>query len=320
MRGKQTEMSLEFNKLNAECIEELAKYYGKRHDQTCDSVILDNFLWRIYYDVRYCVRDGKAVLWTMNIRGKQYAALPVCAMEDMPHYFSELEQYFNEELGIPLEIYLADEPAVEYLNLPKERYSVTELPDSRDYLYSAEALKVLPGKKLAKKKNHMNFFKREYEGRYEYRTLCCSDNMDIWKFLDKWREQKGQEVEGHLDYEVEGIHEILKNCCFLNVRMGGIYIDGKLEAFSIGSFNAREKMAIIHVEKDNPEIRGLYQMINQQFLMHEFEEAEIVNREDDMGLPGLRHAKMSYAPMGFAKKYRIRQLWPEGSQRDLKKV
>ena len=117
-------MSLEFNKLNAECIEELAKYYGKRHDQTCDSVILDNFLWRIYYDVRYCVRDRKAVLWTMNIRGKQYAALPVCAMEDMPYYFSELEQYFNKELGIPLEIYLADEPAVDYLNLPKERYSV----------------------------------------------------------------------------------------------------------------------------------------------------------------------------------------------------
>ena len=42
-------------------------------------------------------------------------------------------------------------------------------------------------------------------------------------------------------------------------------------------------------------------MINQQFLIHEFPEAEIVNREDDMGLPGLRQAKMSYAPMDFAR-------------------
>ena len=137
---------------------------------------------------------------------------------------------------------------------------------------------------------------------------CGSDGCEIWKFLDQWREGKGQEVEGHLDYEVEGIHEILRNCSMLSVRMGGIYVDDRLEAFSIGSYNSKEKMAIIHIEKANPEMRGLYQMINQQFLIHEFPEAEIVNREDDMGLPGLRQAKMSYAPMDFARKYRIKQL------------
>lgn len=309
-------MNLEFRKLGAENIEELTKYYGQRHDQTCDSVILDNFLWGDYYHVRYCVRDEKAILWNMTIQGKHYAALPTCKLEDMPHYFRELEGYFNEELHLPLEIYLADEPAVEYLNLPPEEYSVEELPDSRDYLYSAEALRTLGGKKLRKKKNHINFFEKEYAGRYEYRTLCCSDNMDVWKFLDKWREQKGQEVEGHLDYEVEGIHEILRNCCYLNVRMGGIYIDDELEAFSIGSYNEREKMAIIHIEKANPEIRGMYQMINREFLIHEFPDAEIVNREDDMGLPGLRKAKLSYEPMDYARKYRIRQLWQEGNQKD----
>lgn len=309
-------MNLEFNKLNAESIEKLTKFYGQRDDRTCDSVILDNFLWGDYYHVHYCVRDDKAILWIMTIRGKRYAALPVCRIEDMPRYFKELEQYFNENFRLPLEIYLADEQAVEYLKLPADKYSVEELFDSRDYLYSAEALKTLQGKILRKKKNHINFLLREYEGRYEYRTLCCSDNMDVWRFLDKWRAQKGQEVEGHLDYEVAGIHEILKNCCFLNVRMGGIYIDGQLEAFSIGSYNEREKMAIIHIEKANPDIRGLYQYINQQFLIHEFPEAELVNREDDMGLPGLRKAKMSYDPIGFAKKFRIRQLWTDGNQRD----
>ena len=145
-------MNLIFNKLNAENVEALTKYYGQRHDRTCDSMILDNFLWGAYYDVRYCERDDRAVLWVMTIRGKRYAALPVCKIEDMPHYFKELETYFNEELHIPLEIYLADEPAVEYLNLPAEQYAVEELPDSRDYLYSAEALKVLSGKNLEKRK------------------------------------------------------------------------------------------------------------------------------------------------------------------------
>ena len=141
-------MDLKFENFRAEHVETLAGYYGKRHDRTCDSTIMDNFLWGGYYHIRFCERDGKAVLWIMNIDGKDYAALPVCGLEDLPHYFKELEQYFNEELHLPLEIFLADEEAVEYLRLPEDRYSVEELPDARDYIYSAESLKVLSGKKV----------------------------------------------------------------------------------------------------------------------------------------------------------------------------
>ena len=304
-------MEIQFKRLEAEDVAMLTPFYGRRRDMTCDSVILDSFLWARYYDVAFAVRDEKAVLWMMQVDGKTYTSIPVCALEDMPKYFSELEQYFNEVLHSPLEIYLADESAVEYLNLPPERYSVVELPDAKDYLYSAEKLKTLSGKKLHKKKNHLNSFLREFEGRFEYRTICCSDREDVWEFLEKWRIQKGQEVEHHLDPEVGGIHDILNNCSVFDVRMGGIYVDDKLEAFSIGSYNAMEKMAIIHIEKANPDMRGLYQYINQQFLIHEFPDAEIVNREDDMGLPGLRRAKESYDPIGFARKYRITQLWTE---------
>lgn len=304
-------MKLEFRKLQAEDVAMLTKYYGRRRDMTCDSVILDSFLWARYYDVSFAVRDEKALIWTLTVDGKPYASLPVCALEDMPVYFKELETYFNEELHQPLAIYLADEIAVEALQLPEDRYLVTELPDAKDYLYSAEKLMKLSGKKLHKKKNHLNSFLKEYEGRFEYRTICCSDREDVWEFLEKWRIQKGQEVESHLDPEVEGIHEILNNCSVFDVRMGGIYVDDKLEAFSIGSYNPVERMAIIHIEKANPEIRGLYQYINQQFLIHEFADAEIVNREDDMGLPGLRRAKESYDPIGFARKFRITQIWSE---------
>ena len=114
-------------------------------------------------------------------------------------------------------------------------------------------------------------------------------------------------MELSLDYEVAGIHDILKNCSSLYVRMAGVYIDGQLEAFTIGSLNVRENMAVIHIEKANPEIRGLYQFINQQFLINEFPQAELVNREDDVGMEGLRKAKMSYYPIGFARKYMVRE-------------
>ena len=165
-----------------------------------------------------------------------------------------------------------------------------------------EALKTLAGKALHKKKNNLNAFKKAYEGRYEYRTLCCSTAARSGSFWINGEREKGQEVEGHLDYEVEGIHEILRNCFDAFGPMGGIYVDDQLEAFSIGSYNSKEKMAIIHIEKANPEMRGLYQMINQQFLIHEFPEAEIVNREDDMGLPGLHAGKDVLCADGFREK------------------
>lgn len=301
-------MSLEFKKIEVNSILEMLPFYAMRHNMTCDSVFLESYVWKDYYNVRYAIWENKALLWLMENEGRCFSAMPLCREEDLPGAFAAIEEYFNEELGYPLVINLADEYAVKYLNLPEDKYLVEEQVDSRDYLYNGDAMRSLAGKKLHKKKNRVNAFKREYEGRYEYRRLCCSDSHDVWVFLDRWRQQKGEEVEEHLDYEVKGIHDILKNCSEFSIHMGGVYIDGQMEAFTIGSYNPVEHMAVIHIEKANPEINGLYQFINQQFLIEEFPEAEWVNREDDMGLEGLRKAKMTYYPADYARKYLVEQL------------
>ena len=301
-------MSLEFKKIEVNSIQKMLPFYAMRHNMTCDSVFLESYVWKDYYNVRYAIWENKALLWLMENEGRCFSAMPLCREEDLPGAFAAIEEYFNEELGYPLVINLADEYAVKYLNLPEDKYLVEEQVDSRDYLYNGDAMRSLAGKKLHKKKNRVNAFKREYEGRYEYRRLCCSDSHDVWVFLDRWRQQKGEEVEEHLDYEVKGIHDILKNCSEFSIHMGGVYIDGQMEAFTIGSYNPVEHMAVIHIEKANPEINGLYQFINQQFLIEEFPEAEWVNREDDMGLEGLRKAKMTYYPADYARKYLVEQL------------
>ena len=301
-------MSLEFKKIEVNSIQEMLPFYAMRHNMTCDSVFLESYVWKDYYNVRYAIWENKALLWLMENEGHCFSAMPLCREEDLPGAFAAIEEYFNEELGYPLVINLADEYAVKYLNLPEDKYLVEEQVDSRDYLYNGDAMRSLAGKKLHKKKNRVNAFKREYEGRYEYRRLCCSDSHDVWVFLDRWRQQKGEEVEEHLDYEVKGIHDILKNCSEFSIHMGGVYIDGQMEAFTIGSYNPVEHMAVIHIEKANPEINGLYQFINQEFLIEEFPEAEWVNREDDMGLEGLRKAKMTYYPADYARKYLVEQL------------
>lgn len=300
-------MDLEFKPVSSDSIETMIPFYGLRPNRTCDSVFLESFIWKDFYQVRYAIWENKALLWLMEYHGEVFSAMPLCREEDLPEAFQAIERYFNEKLGLPLVIYLADEAAVECLQLPEKEYLVQEQEDGRDYLYNGDSMRTLAGKKMHKKKNRVNAFKREYEGRYEYRRLTCADRQDVWEFLDRWRETKGEDVEEHLDYEVLGIHDILRNCSRLPICMGGIYLDGHLEAFTIGSFNRIEQMAVIHIEKANPEINGLYQYINQQFLLEEFPEAEWINREDDLGLEGLRKAKMSYNPADFARKYLVRQ-------------
>ncbi|MEY8337549.1 phosphatidylglycerol lysyltransferase domain-containing protein [Lachnospiraceae bacterium 62-35] len=302
-------MKLEFKPVEARDMTKIVPYIGLRPNKSCDSVFLDSFLWKEYYQVRYAISDGEAVQWLMERGGKPFSALPMCKEEALEHYFYEMVEYFNQVLHAPFRVRLADEEGVERLNLDPSEFRVTEQEDLKDYLYDGEALRTLSGKKLHKKKNNINAFMREYEGRYEYRKLGCENRDEIWKFLDRWREQKGEEVEKHLDYEVHGIHEVLRACALMNnIQMGGIYIDNRLEAFTIGSRNPRENMAVIHIEKANPEIRGLYQYINREFLIHEFPQVDLVNREDDLGIEGLRKAKMSYNPIGFEKKYNIEQI------------
>ena len=66
-------------------------------------------------------------------------------------------------------------------------------------------------------------------------------------------------------------------------------------------------MVYLPVEKANPEIRGLYQYICSQFLITAFPNAGKENREDDMGLEGLRKSKLSYNPIYMVEKYTIIQ-------------
>jgi hypothetical protein len=303
-------MNLQFKPIEAKDIAKISQFYALRPNKTCDSVYLDCFIWKDYYHVKYAVSDGKALQFLMEKDGEPFSAMPMCREEDLPHYFQELKDYFNQVLKKPLRILLADENAVGYLKLDPELFEIKEQEDLKDYLYDAQAMRTLAGKKLHKKKNHLNSFLREYEGRYEYRILCCSDRDEVLYFLDKWWENKVEAAEfvRQLDYEVMGVHDILKNCSVLNVKMAGVFIDGKLKAFTIGTYNALEKMAVIHIEKADPNIKGLYQFINQQFLIHAYpEEMVLVNREDDVGMEGLRKAKMSYYPIAFARKYGVTQ-------------
>ena len=134
-------MSLEFKKIEVNSIQEMLPFYAMRHNMTCDSVFLESYVWKDYYNVRYAIWENKALLWLMENEGRCFSAMPLCREEDLPGAFAAIEEYFNEELGYPLVINLADEYAVKYLNLPEDKYLVEEQVDSRDYLYNGDAMR-----------------------------------------------------------------------------------------------------------------------------------------------------------------------------------
>ncbi|WP_029232895.1 DUF2156 domain-containing protein [Butyrivibrio sp. VCB2006] len=287
---------------------ELSRIYALRDNKTCDSTILDTYIWKDLYNTEVYIEEEAALILMKDDKG-YFAAMPYCRQEDLPLYFGLLRRYFREELGQPLRIDLADEEALKALKLYNNTdFIIEEESDLKDYLYDAQELRTLPGKKFQKKRNLVNKFMKEYEGRWEYKTLCCMDEYFLEKFMEKWVEirlSEGVDSKDTLIIEKDGVIDILRNCDKVTFRVGGIFIDEELEAFSIGSYNSREKMAVISIEKGNSEIPGIYQVINQQFLINSYEDAIMVNREDDMGIEGLRHAKESYNPVGYARKYRV---------------
>lgn len=299
-----------FHKPSFEEAAKLSEIYALRDNNTCDSTVLDTYIWKKLYNTEVYLEDEAALILMHDEKG-YFAAMPYCREEELPKYFSLLKQYFNEELKEPLRIDLADEMSLNILGLCDDpEFIIEEETDLKDYLYDADELRTLAGKKFQKKRNLVNKFMKEYDGRWKYKTMCCVDEYFLEEFMKKWvkkRVEEGVDSEDTLLLEKDGVIDILRNCDKVTFRVGGIFIDEMLEAFTIGSYNSREQMAVISIEKGNSEIPGIYQVINQQFLINAFEEAKVVNREDDMGIEGLRQAKESYNPIGYARKYRVCQ-------------
>ena len=184
-----------------------------------------------------------------------------------------------------------------------EGYELIEDRDNHDYIYRMEDLLTLAGKKLHAKRNHINQFRARYDYAYVRVTPAMLDEcMEVYC---AWIAGKDVFEPGVLG-EMEAIRQILTHMDFLGVKGGGIRVDGKLVAFTLGE-KISDEMAVIHIEKADAGMPGLYSFINQQFIEHEFTDVRFINREEDMGLEGLRRAKLSYYPVTLLEKFEGRR-------------
>jgi uncharacterized protein len=180
--------------------------------------------------------------------------------------------------------------------LEKLGYTVSEDRDNFDYLYKRCDLAELKGRKFSKKRNLINAFINDHE--YTGTPLLDENIPEALGILEQWRKEHG--AEG--DYAAA--REALEQSWDLQLCGGIYYVEGRPVAYSLGEELAGGTCFVIHFEKALQGYKGLYQFINQSFAAILPDIYDTINREQDLGDPGLRQAKESYQPSGFVKKYR----------------
>lgn len=247
------------------------------------------FLWKDAEDIHYFEYEGHLVVTGKSIyNGQRYFMMPLGGC-----LCGKLKAYLDANFGTDYHIYgiTADDlDAVrkncgEFFDIHRER-------DMDNYVYTTQKLSTLTGKKLHGKRNHINKFKELYSYNYEPLT---ADNMEkIRSFIEEWYQKKA-ETDASILTEKTALENALKNFEKLELKGGILLVDGKSVAFSIGE-QLNQDTALIHFEKADTDYQGAYPMMNQQFVINAWSNLTYVNREDDMGIEGLRKAKLSYYP------------------------
>ncbi|NLP41525.1 MAG: DUF2156 domain-containing protein [Veillonellaceae bacterium] len=259
------------------------------------------FMWRHAFNIEWCTEAG--FLLIRAAWGKeQFALQPFGPEAELGKAITIWEDYFKQN-NLPFIISgIESGAALQFEKLRPGFFKFHEDRDNYDYIYSAQDLINLKGRKFHSKKNHFNNFKKVYSN-FVYLPLSAELVGQCVATAADWFEKKTDTIKNELiDYEKNAIIEALTNQEYLDLTGGVIMINGTVEAFTFGE-QLNADTAVIHVEKANADIRGIYPAINQQFVKHAWSKMRYINREEDMGLEGLRKSKLSYNPVKFVKKY-----------------
>ncbi len=265
--------------------------YYKENPAKCSYLSFANlFLWKDAEDIHYFEYENHLVVTGKSIyNGERYFMMPLGGC-----LCGKLKAYLDENFGQNYHIY-----GITHLDVEKVRencgnfFQIERVRDMDNYVYLRDKLCTLAGKKLHGKRNHINQFKEQYS--YSYQPLT-SANLDMLRsFIEEWYEKKQVEGDSSIFLEKTALENALSHFDALELKGGAIIVEGKVIAFSIGE-RLNEDTALIHFEKADTAYRGSYPLINQEFVKNAWLDVTYINREDDMGIEGLRKAKLSYQP------------------------
>lgn len=254
------------------------------------------FAWQDKYN--FHVLEVNEFLFVVNLTGDQmYFSQPIGPLNDLSHLKDTLlevmDMYKLETITLKKCSHYF-KAMVEALDL---NVSAKEVREDFDYIYDFEGLKHLRGKLYHKKKNHVNHFIKHYH--WTYKPIDGINIGDVMDVVDHW----------FYNADAEGLHEkkailrLLNHWSSLNVSGGVLYVEERPVAFAIGEVIHGDTL-LMHFEKGITDYQGVYTMMTNLYI-NEFEGLRYVNREQDLGIAGLRKSKLSYHPVDFISKYNL---------------
>ncbi len=279
-------------------------FFGARYCENAEYTFTNLFMWREMLNLRWAVDDD--VLYIFSSNEEFFSAWqPIGEPDKMSDAITKILRTAEENRGdkkfmfVVVEKIFADELA----RYPHAKFNITAERDNFDYVYLAQDLINLSGRKFHGKKNHLNAFRKEYPDAV-YLPITkeiipkCRVELNVWSEMHK----RANPDDPFIGYEQAAIHEIFDHFDRFKLKGGAILLDGKVAAFTFGE-RLNSDTAVIHVEKADSNVRGIYAAINQAFVEREWSNMTYINREEDMGIDGLRQAKESYRPVKLIEKF-----------------
>lgn len=256
--------------------------------------------WAVKYETCYAIADDTLFIrFTSPVRSHPAYLIPI--MRDGGCVDASLDRLKAEaERGdYPLVIMGITPRCREHLEaVSPGAFTFLEDEGNADYIYLRERLVSLSGKSLQSKRNHINKFEKLYPN-YSYEPMTKANSAECLAVEQEWLLSHGTE-EGE-DKEQEVIQRLFDHFDELGLSGGILRVDGRVVAFTLGS-PINETTFGVHIEKADRDYEGSYTMINKLFASTIPEQYVYVNREEDLGLEGLRKAKLSYKPETILQK------------------
>jgi uncharacterized protein len=259
------------------------------------------YMWRHHYQFEWSEIDGCIVFTCRPPGGEAYGLMPFGAQVRTEAAVRLLE-WLRSERGVAHPAILKADDRFAAECSADGRFLVEAQRDHFDYVYSSLELAALAGRKFHSKKNHLNRFLKQFP-EHEYRALDADLVPACLDVLDVWCRMRGCGKNPVLKAEAEAIHSALADLVRLDLMGGVILVAGRVEAFTFGELLNPETV-VVHVEKANPDFPDLFTAINRRFC-EASSGVPWINREQDLGEPGLRRSKLSYQPVRLIEKHRI---------------
>ncbi|MGA2090979.1 MAG: phosphatidylglycerol lysyltransferase domain-containing protein [Endomicrobiales bacterium] len=281
---------------------------------TSDVVFSCLFGWQNFFNYYFCTLGNFLLIY--YIENNTMVFMPPLLWKGSPtdvafgQHFADLArvlgQYARENNYDFMFRYV---PSVYIRHLPLSEFEITPDRDNFDYVYLREDLVSLKGQKFSPKRNLIQQFKKVYS--YSYEMLSQKNIQSTYEFINQWHFDRKNEMLGEAAYCLAC--RLLDHYVELNVIGGLLLVEGKIVAATLGTIVDKFlyddncfSTAIVHHENALVTYKGAYQMINQLFCAHLPATVHYINREEDLGLVGLRKAKQSYYPARMIEKHSLR--------------